>query len=196
MLAKALTAIHAFAKADRSRGRLRVTLSVGLVAHAMVVVSCTPTRMETASADGRGVVPNLAGVDSQTPEPQFSDYPATMRFAGVRAKLETSGGGFTPMQVNALETALEDGPNFAGVFALAMWGCGTNCHVVSVVDLRTGRVYQGVVTNNLPQFRADSRLLVDAPSTPGDSLCATCARSFFVWQGVSFEQLREASKSP
>lgn len=196
MLAKTLTAIHGCAKADVRRGRLRVALSVGLAVYAIGVVSCTPTRMDTNNAEGRGGVTSPAGVASYTPEPQFGDYPAPARFAGERAKLDTSGGGLTPAQVKALGTAIQDGPNFAGVFALAIWGCGTNCHVVSVVSLRSGKVYQGVVTNNMPQFRTDSRLVVDVPSTPGDSLCATCARSFYVWQGESFERLPESSNSP
>src|ERR1051325_6544677 len=33
------------------------------------------------------------------------------------------------------------GPNFAGRYAVVVWGCGTGCAQMGVVDSKTGRVY-------------------------------------------------------
>jgi len=72
------------------------------------------------------------------------------------------------------------GPNFAGQYRVAIWGCGTSCAQFAVVNLKTGRVitlkgidgvaYVDFNTDNfLPQtdsegygfrFKKDSNLLV------------------------------------
>lgn len=62
------------------------------------------------------------------------------------------------------------GPNFAGRYTVVIWGCGTGCAQMGVVDARTGRVYfPPVEYMDIPDmedeavrshwFRLDSRLL-------------------------------------
>lgn len=199
MLAEALErlarATDVVVRVSRGPHPLRTTLSAGLIVHAVAISSCAPKQADSAYSNHGGVEGDVSSVETTARDPQFGDYPATARFTGERHKVDTSGGEFTPAQVKSLTTALEGGPNFAGEFSLATWGCGTSCQVISVVSLRTGRIYQGVVTNNLPQFRTDSRLLIDVPGTPGDSQCATCARSFYVWRGESFGRLPQSTNS-
>lgn len=63
------------------------------------------------------------------------------------------------------------GANFAGHYAVVVWGCGTGCAQMGVVDVRTGRVYfPPVEYMDIPEtdseeersrfFRPDSKLLV------------------------------------
>jgi hypothetical protein len=62
------------------------------------------------------------------------------------------------------------GPNFAGHYTVVIWGCGTGCAQMGVVDARTGRVYfPPLEYMDIPDmeneaersqwFRPDSRLL-------------------------------------
>jgi hypothetical protein len=41
----------------------------------------------------------------------------------------------------SIRNASSKGPNFAGHYAVADWGCGTGCRQFAIVDLHTGRVY-------------------------------------------------------
>jgi hypothetical protein len=33
------------------------------------------------------------------------------------------------------------GPNFAGHYSIVRWGCGTDCHMIAIVDLQTGQIF-------------------------------------------------------
>jgi hypothetical protein len=63
------------------------------------------------------------------------------------------------------------GPNFAGHYTVVVWGCGTGCAQMGVVDARNGRVFfPPFGSMDIPDmedeqararvFRLDSRLLV------------------------------------
>ena len=39
-----------------------------------------------------------------------------------------------------LRNGMKWGPNFAGHYAVVVWGCGTSCSSFAVVNLRTGQV--------------------------------------------------------
>ena len=40
-----------------------------------------------------------------------------------------------------LREGAAEGPNFAGRYTVVIWGCGTGCAQMGVVDSKTGRVY-------------------------------------------------------
>ena len=52
------------------------------------------------------------------------------------------------------------GPNFAGQYRVAIWGCGTSCAQFAVVNLRTGRVItlNGVYSVAYVDFNTDDFL--------------------------------------
>src|SRR5262245_8921045 len=72
--------------------------------------------------------------------PDFKDYPVTEIFKGTPAAPTLS----TP-QARRFRTQLRmnaaQGPDFAGHFKLARWGCGAGCTVVAVIDSMTGEAY-------------------------------------------------------
>lgn len=41
----------------------------------------------------------------------------------------------------ALKDSAKKGPNFAGNYAIATWGCGTECQGIAVIDGKNGKVY-------------------------------------------------------
>ncbi len=60
--------------------------------------------------------------------------------------------------------ALKNGPNFAGKFVVAEWGCGTGCQEHAVVDVESGLVVAfGLQTEFGVDYSLESTLLVTNP---------------------------------
>lgn len=72
--------------------------------------------------------------------PEPNDFPAPARAASALKQ---------PLLVTALEKkyrteirrSAAHGPNFAGHYVIARWGCGTGCIQFVIVDLNNGRVF-------------------------------------------------------
>lgn len=114
--------------------------------------------------------------------PTFDAYRVTSRKTVENPKLDLSSNPTARMYRTVLRHEISLGPNFAGHYRVAVWGCGTSCAMFAVVNLETGRVitsdgfsstsavYFGVESwDVLPQsqrdvglfeFRKDSRLLL------------------------------------
>ena len=107
---------------------------------------------------------------AESPAPRFEDYPARGVYRGRPAPVRLDS-----RQARMFRTRLREdsrsGPNFAGHYTVVLWGCGTGCAQMGVVDARTGRVYfPPVEYMDIPDtsdehsrsrwFRLDSRLLV------------------------------------
>jgi hypothetical protein len=112
--------------------------------------------------------------------PKFQDYPAALGLKASKPKLDLSSSPVARAYRTVLRRAISEGPDFAGHYKVAGWGCGTACGVFVVVNLATGRViipesfgsvyddgFDG--TGFLPdserlegpvRYRRDSRLLV------------------------------------
>lgn len=68
--------------------------------------------------------------------------------------------------------SIEEGPNFAGHFTVARWGCGTDTLAYSIVDNKTGDIiaYSGCLSNyNLRRFSLDSSYFVLEPVYAGQT---------------------------
>jgi hypothetical protein len=62
------------------------------------------------------------------------------------------------------------GPNFAGKYSLAHWGCGTSCVGYSIVNAETGKIVQYSPVNEeytLGSFEVTSNLLTLEPANAG-----------------------------
>jgi hypothetical protein len=119
----------------------------------------------------------------------FSEYPAVVSGEKPAApKLETS---LAREHVTIIRAAVRRGPNFAGHYTVAVWGCGTACGVYVIVDDHTGEVYEppeiskGVDLGFAePGFRADSSLMVVANCPdPTEYGFNNCERKFYKWDG-------------
>lgn len=130
---------------------------------------------------------------------KFTDFAATGSFHGKPAQpiLATKT---QRMFRSAIREAAAKGPNFAGHYAIAEWGCGSGCMSVAVVDALTGKVfaapfrilsmplaeneggheYQGAV------YQLDSRLFI-ADGCPEEASCGTY---YYEWSGNKFKRLR------
>jgi len=143
----------------------------------------------------------LAFVLAQAAAPKFEDFPAPTPFQGTLAKpiLRTS---WQRTYRTRIRDAVKEGPNFAGHFKIAEWGCGSDCVGIAIIDEQTGAVYDGPFhilagspTMTYPDAPSDpalgyklaSRLLV-VHGCPGEK---DCASYYYEWTGTQFKLLRK-----
>lgn len=136
--------------------------------------------------------------------PQFFEFPATKVFHGIPAKPVLSTP-FARLYRTRIRTAARKGPNFAGSFTIASWGCGSTCIQMALIDERSGEVREGPFpgldydgsyryrdgsswadgTLEPLSFRSDSRLLV-VRGCPGNLEDSNCALFYYEWAGMQF----------
>jgi hypothetical protein len=71
--------------------------------------------------------------------PMFSDYAVKEESIARPAPVVLSSSEARRFR-SALREAAKAGPNFAGHYTIAGWGCGTSCLDWGIVDARTGKV--------------------------------------------------------
>ena len=107
---------------------------------------------------------------AQSSVPRFKDYPAGEIYKGPTAPLVLKRDDLT-FKSRLRWAAKNQKPNFAGHYLLTTWGCGAECVMGAVIDVKTGKVYWwgfstccwGSDTDdkfNPIEFRLDSRLIV------------------------------------
>jgi hypothetical protein len=122
---------------------------------------------------------------SKTDSWNFRNYPSVADFKGMPAtpKLVTSKDETNRTQIRAQERT---GPNFAGHFTLAKWGCGSPCLDFVIIDARSGVVYDPTFVvgcadkNGLAakiDFKLTSRLLI----TTGFRQGSGCDTNYYEW---------------
>ena len=141
--------------------------------------------------------------------PAFDRFPATPAFVGKPAPVVFVQKRHRQYRT-AIREAVAKGPNFAGHYTIARWGCGAGCIGGAVVDLKTGTVldlpFQVVVSGiaglsyadgtdmSSPsfepiEFRADSRLLI-VRGCPDEDL-KRCGLYAFEWTDPKFRILSQ-----
>lgn len=94
------------------------------------------------------------------------------------------------------------GPNFAGHYAIAKWGCGTGCVQMAIVDSKSGEVYDapfeslclGANGNDGIGifYRRDSSLLT-VKGCPSEK---NCGAYYYSWTGKQFKLVRKDPMKP
>jgi hypothetical protein len=111
---------------------LALTFIVGSVAGGQspswpdVITGCFPLTVE----DGAPFHP-----------PAFADYTAKDDFRGRPAPVDLASHPLASRFRTRLREAAERGPNFAGHYTIASWGCGSGCLQHAIIDARNGRVF-------------------------------------------------------
>jgi hypothetical protein len=100
----------------------------------------------------------------------------------------------------------EEGPNFAGRYTVALWGCGSSCNGGALVDEKTGEVLalpfshigadpgrfgDGTVAfrDKMVSFRKDSRLFAFRGCPEDDG--TLCGAYYYEWTGSQFKLLKK-----
>jgi len=121
----------------------------------------------------------------------FEKYPASNIFRG-KPKAPMLDSPRARQYKTAIREAAKDGPDFAGHYTIAAWGCGSQCSNFSVIDALTGKVYipPDDVSFSLggPIYRLDSTLLVtEQQASSGGPLEV----DLYNWNGSKFVLLRK-----
>jgi hypothetical protein len=140
---------------------------------------------------------------SDEPEavPRFADYPAPRRVRGWAAPVLASREA--RLYRSTLGAEVANGPNFAGDYTLAAWGCGHACTSAAIVAARNGRVFfpaqlRRIITDHVGtwdggralryrglRFCRDSRLLavVGRSGGGGEGI------AYFEWTGTALREI-------
>jgi hypothetical protein len=124
----------------------------------------------------------LYSLNKAVDAPQFKDFPvlATSVLRPARPILSSQNAKeFRTI----LRAAAKTGPNFAGHYTIAVWGCGSSCTDSAIIDSTSGKVFfdsrlrdisgayiddSNLPTYNSLRFRLDSSLLV-VLGAPGEN---------------------------
>ena len=72
--------------------------------------------------------------------PEFADYPVTEDLRGRPAPVDLASHPLAARFRTRLREAADTGPNFAGYYTIASWGCGSGCIQYAIVNARDGGV--------------------------------------------------------
>jgi hypothetical protein len=89
--------------------------------------------------------------------PSFQDYPVTEHFAGSPAEPVLSAPDARKFRTVLRDNA-KSGPNLAGHFTLARWGCGAGCISWAIIDANSGVVWMAPFTVSDPAGVSDPKL--------------------------------------
>jgi hypothetical protein len=164
-------------------------LSIG----SAVVLIAAFTLLAVTGAAGVRVSLVPAGARAQLAAlPEFTDYPSVTAFSGAPAPVLIDSASYGRMFRARLRKGAQSGPNFAGAFTVVVWGCGSSCQLVAIVDARTGVLSEQTLrTTTGVDYRRDSRLIVADPVGAGDPPLDTCSAcgtpAAYEWTGSRLE---------
>lgn len=129
--------------------------------------------------------------------PRFEEYPARGNFKGKPAPVNIRSHPKASLFRTMLREGAKSSPNFAVYYTVIMWGCGSDCMQVAVVDARNGRVYFAPFTTSVSMkadFRLNSRLLIRNPperneSPYGSPMLEDYKPSWHVWRHDLFVEV-------
>jgi len=94
-------------------------------------------------------------------KPRFESFRVSDPFTGALSRLQLASNPAARRYKAVLTEAAANGPNFAGHYTVAYWGCGSPCGRFAIINARTGKVFMADVASDVtPIVRRDSRLLV------------------------------------
>ena len=94
--------------------------------------------------------------------PTFEKYKTSLQYKG-KAKLDLKSHKEGRLYRTVLRNGVKKGANFAGQYAVIENGCGTNCQLNWIVNLKTGKIIAQLQTTRSVKFRIDSSLIIIEP---------------------------------
>lgn len=114
----------------------------------------------------------------------FCDFKAKSQFKGIKVPINfRSNITARRYKTRIIETYHSKGVNFGGHYCFVFWGCGSPCKSSAIVDLQTGKVYDGPTAELGYEYRKDSyMLIVNPPDSSGfyDD-CIYCHPQIWIW---------------
>ena len=126
----------------------------------------------------------------------FSDYGVPL-YKGQPAKLRLEGNKLAEQYRTGIRDTYYStkdqveyhgltGLNFGGHYCFVYLGCGSDCQLSFIVDLKTGIVYLGIDAGRGYQFKPNSKLLIVNPPNDGppSSIFKT---EYYVWDELTMK---------
>jgi hypothetical protein len=177
----------------------------------MILVLALPFAVAASDPVPANYPRNVVATDTDCPgklgtqegAPRFADYPAPRRAGHYVAPQLTSRQVVAHRSTLGAEAA--NGPNFAGNYTIAAWGCGYSCSAAAVINLTNGRVafpdelgristrYVRDWVSDRPlryrgmRFNPNSRLLIVIGTAIGDETDESAV--YYEWTGAGLRQL-------
>jgi len=131
-------------------------------------------------------------LSAQNTVPTFDQYRVTQpKFSGkpMQPVIKTAEDRrFRTM----IRKAAAGGPNFAGHFTVAEWGCGAGCVSVAIIDAATGSIYRGpfrILSWEMRKYEGNTLPLMTSSSSLNiDSIAGS-------WSGVGARKRRTARRT-
>lgn len=120
----------------------------------------------------------------------FKRYPASEMYTGAPVPVVLG----TDPRANQFRTRItagaKHGPNFAGIYTVVEWGCGTNCQQLVVINAGTGHVSDWLTTELGSSYHIDSVLFVKNPDTEECSALEWCKTEYYRFEKGKFRLLK------
>ena len=130
--------------------------------------------------------------------PRFDDYLTADTVSSELVAPDLTSPGARQFQ-SVLTLAAQGGPNFAGHYTVAVWGCGTSCQSFAIIDVNSGAVEMGGFTLSVgAEYRRNSGLFITNPPEAwreaygDDDVGAVGGRArteYFHWNGEELVRL-------
>ena len=144
-------------------------ISLGWQDNTVVACSTEAKVCPDGSAVGRSgkdcsFAPCQGGAEPLVGAPVADSFPAEREFAGEPAAINFGANTDAQAFRTLLTRAASTGPNFAGAYTVATWGCGTSCQMSAIIDASTGAIVAyGIPSSSGVAYTKESRLLTINP---------------------------------
>ncbi len=121
---------------------------------------------------------------------RFIDYPVDAVYDGSIAALDRQSHEAARVFRTRISEQLADGVNFAGHYSVTEVGCGTECQILVVTDVITGKVVGELTARAGAEYQLDSRLMIldSAPFCVAEGLCDP---TFYELESGNLVELRD-----
>jgi len=123
--------------------------------------------------------------------PTFEKYPVAEKSGNYSADLDLTSHPRAKIFKSVLSSAYSKGPNFAGHYTVATWGCGSPCQLVAVMNHEDGKVFFLPHSTQVgSDFKLDSNLFITNPPEVLDEYRAEAEKHYsplMSWEKFSSE---------
>jgi len=135
---------------------MSVTKRLAAVAALFLGIHTVSTAGEELGSDGPDPS-TIKASDFPKDAPQFREFPAR-RYLGKNASLHLGNDSEARLYRTRVFAWSKEKPNFAGHYVLATWGCGTECTQLTIIDVKSGKVYQPEGLSTISANKVDGEL--------------------------------------
>ena len=129
-------------------------------------------------------------------QPSFNQYPAPDRMpAGQKPAVPILATARQRLYRTMIREGAKQGPNFAGHYTIAGWGCGSSCAGFAIVDAITGKTFDTPFKYYEMEeisYNLNSRLLI-LKGCPEEENCGTY---HYEWTGSQLKLLKKIPAVP